>query len=433
MLAIYKVFTHLAKFAFVLVLKRRLKKGKEHKDRYPERMAETKKERPKGSLIWCHAASVGEAQSTLIIIKTLLKQYPKLNILVTTGTLTSAKAMAKQLPKQAFHQFYPLDRPDWTKKFLDHWQPDGIIWMESELWPNMLLEIKRRDIPAALVNARLSDRSFKSWKRAKGSIARLLSTFTVCLAQSENDAQRFKKLRHPNVSVAQNLKYAADQLPCDKDELKRVSDAIKTRPIWVAASTHQGEEDIACRIHLHLKQKHPDILTIIVPRHPERRDSIKALSEKYKLKMQFRSSNKRLPAKDDDIYVADTIGELGLFYRLASIAFIGRSLSADGGGGHNPIEAAQLGCAILHGPYIQNFTKVYGDFVEAGASLEVDNEQKLQNKIEKLLADDEGLNALQNKALTFVAEKAKVLDHIMNEISPITTIIDKNLPENKAA
>ncbi len=433
MLKLYRLLTVLCTPFLKILIKKRLKKGKEDQDRYTERMGQTAVPRPKGALLWFHAASVGEAQSTLILINALVERLPDISILVTTGTVTSAKLLDQRLPEQAIHQYYPIDHPKWVTTFLDHWMPDAVVWMESELWPNMLLSIQKRNITAALVNARLSPKSFKSWKRIKRSARRVLNTFTVCITQTKDDAVHFEKLGHENVIVSDNLKYASKPLPYDEEELKKLRDVTKNRPLWLMASTHKGEEDIAFRIHLHLKKIHQDLLTIIVPRHPERRDAIKPLAEKFGLKAQFRHSNHLLPIDSDDVYIADTIGELGLFYQLSPIAFIGRSLSTDGGGGHNPIEAAQMSCAILHGPKIQNLQKIYDDFSAASATLMVRSEEELQNKLEKLLSDEEGLNALQNKASNFAAEKAKVLDKIINSLEPVVELLEDKSKENVAA
>lgn len=433
MLLFYRFFSSAFSFIFPLILKRRLKKGKEDLQRVLERKGKPGLKRPEGKLLWFHAASVGEAQSTLIVINKLLDLYQDIHILVTTGTVTSAELMDKKLPKRAFHQYYPMDHPKWTKDFVQYWEPSGIIWMESELWPNMLLHIQKSEIPCVLLNGRLSKKSYKKWKRFRGSAYKLLKTFEICICQTEEDLQRFQKLGHTNLAVQENIKYAASALSYEEADFKKLKNSIKDRPIWLAASTHQAEEEICCRIHLNLKKEHPNLLTIIVPRHPDRRDSIQKLGDKYNVKMVMRRSNKQLPAEDTDVYVVDTIGELGLFYKLSSIGFIGRSLSDDGGGGHNPIEAAQLNTAILHGPNIQNLDKIYTDFMQASASMEVRDEDDLYAKLSRLLKDEEGVSALQNKSQAFVVEKARVLDKIIGNIEPVTARITELTEQEKAA
>ena len=403
------------------LLLRRSNIGKEDAARLDERFGIYVKNRPSGPLAWFHAASVGEAQSTLILIKAMQDRTPFKNILVTTGTVSSARLMEARLPPGAFHQFYPVDQPQWVQRFLDHWQPDMVFWMESELWPNMLREIGRREIPAALINARLSAKSFQRWRLAGKSIKFLLGTFGAILAQTEEDAGYFKKLGATQVSVSGNLKYSAAPLPYDAAALESLKKSIGARPLWFYASTHAGEEDMACRLHQQLKNSIPGLLTIIAPRHPERRDSIKAACDKYSLKSRLRSTG-GAPQNDDDIYIADTMGEMGLFYRLAPVACIGRSFSNDGGGGHNPIEAAQLGCAVLHGPHVQNLSSIYAEIGKAGAALKLNDEQDFQNHLAHLLTDQGGVDALQNKAAGFVREKGRVLDTVIDGLAPLISM-----------
>ena len=418
MLGLYTLITGQSRFFLKALLKKRCKKGKEDPDRLDERMGIPSTERPEGRLLWFHAASVGEAQSCLILMDSILKIQPDSNILITTGTVTSAKLMEKRLPKNAVHQYYPLDHPLWVQNFVSHWQPDLVIWMESELWPNMLSCLQNNDIPCALINARMSERSFRRWKKAKKSAKKLLNSFKVIVTQTQDAADYFKALGAENVHVGGNLKYSASPLPYDQNELRRLQTDIGNRPIWLYSSTHDGEEDIACRIQGHLSKSIPDLLTIIVPRHPERRDQIRKTLEKYNLPFTFRGSTLHLPKKEDQVYVVDTLGELGLFYRLSEIACIGRSLSTDGGGGHNPIEAAQLDCAILFGPHIQNQKALYADFHDTGSALKVNNEAELQSRIERLLQDPDGATALQNKAASLVQKKAKIIDNILTLLNP---------------
>lgn len=400
------------------LLKSRVRKGKEEESRLSERRGIASKERPKGKLVWFHAASVGESQATLMVMERLLEEYEDIHILITTGTVTSARLMQERLPEKAIHQYYPLDNPQWVEAFLDHWQPDLVLWMESEIWPAMLGEIKNRDIPAVLVNAHLSDGSIRKWKILKPYISSILSVFKVCLAQTEKDADALKSLGHENVIVTDNLKYSAVPLPFDKKKLEALRKAIGERPFWLYASTHEGEEDMACRIHRNLASKMKGLLTIIIPRHPERRKDVLGVCKKHEIQTITRGPSHNLPRPDDQVYVVDTLGELGLFYKLAQIACIGRSFSLDGGGGHNPIEAALLDCAILHGPKVQNLQEVYDELDQKGAALKIPNEIELLKRLEKLLKDEDGVNALQNKALDFVHSKARVIDRVMNNVRP---------------
>lgn len=414
------------------LLNRRCRQGKEDPTRLGERMGVAGKDRPAGRLAWFHAASVGESQSTLILIDALLARYPDLHVLVTTGTVTSASLMEKRLPPQAFHQYYPLDHPGWVDRFLGHWRPDVALWMESEIWPNMLKALQEKKIPAAIVNARLSPQSFRRWKLAAGEIGRLLDVFSVCLAQTEEDAALFRALGAKEVVVSDNLKYSAAPLPFNERDLSQIESAVKGRPLWLFASTHDAEEEMACRIHKHLQKKIPSLLTIIVPRHVERREAIRKACEKYGLPIALRSESKS-PAPADAIYIADTLGELGLFYRLSPIACIGRSFSRDGGGGHNPIEAAQLGCAVLHGPHVQNLAQIYDEFDKAGAAFGLKSEQDFQNRLERLLTDSDGLDAVRSKATRFVEDKAKVLESVLKTLSPLLENLDKDQTSRRCA
>jgi 3-deoxy-D-manno-octulosonic-acid transferase len=399
------------------VLQRRSERGKEDPLRAGERMGIPGRRRPEGKLIWIHAASVGESQSMLAVVNALLERTDA-HVLVTTGTVTSAQMMEKRLPARALHQYYPVDHPQWVKAFLDHWHPDLALWTESELWPAMLQETRRRAIPAVLVNARLSDRSFRRWKMLKSDVKELLETFGLVITQTDDDAKRYRELGARDVVTGGNLKYSAAPLPVDVDDLKVLQQAVANRPLWLYASTHDGEEALACRIHARLKQKIPGLLTLIVPRHPARGESIRSLCEAASLKVRLRE-NHNLPQAEDDMYIADTLGELGLFYRLAPVACIGRSFSHDGGGGHNPLEAAQLECAVISGPRVQNLAAIYDDMAGAGAAIIVKDENQFEAQLEKLLTVDAALKALRTKGAGYAKEKARVLDVVINAIQPL--------------
>jgi 3-deoxy-D-manno-octulosonic-acid transferase len=415
MLRLYTSLMGASSFVLKSLLKKRLKQGKEDPNRLDERMGIAGMSRPDGFLIWLHAASVGEAQSAMILINALA-QDKDTQILVTTGTVTSAEFLKNRLPSNAFHQYYPLDHPKWVGDFLDHWHPDYIIWMESEIWPNMLQAVQSRKIGAALINARLSEKSLRRWKMAGKSVTEILAPFQVCLTQTEDDAKSFQKLGLLHARASGNLKYSAAPLPFDRHSETQLLDALEERPCWVFASTHDSEEEMACRIHMGLKAKVPNLLTIIVPRHPERRENILRACAKYNVNTKQRGDNRALPTIKDDIYLADTLGELGLFYSISPIACIGRSFSNDGGGGHNPIEAAQYHCAVLHGPLVQNLKDIYDEFDKAGACLKINDESDLQKRLEKLFLDDTGREALQSKAHHFVSQKADVLPFIMKTL-----------------
>jgi 3-deoxy-D-manno-octulosonic-acid transferase len=402
-----------------ILLSRRLAKGKEHTGRVGERKGLASRPRPAGPLCWIHAASVGEAQSALILINSLLQKTKNLHILVTSGTLTSAAMLEKNLPARTFHQFYPLDHPAWTGAFLAHWHPDFVLWMESELWPNMLSQIAETNIPCLLVNARLSPVSFRNWSLFRGLASTVLKAFAGVLCQTESDATSFKKLGAHNVVVTDNLKYSAKPLSYNEDDLKALRARIGSRPCWVFASSHKGEETLALRVHEMLRAAQPELLTIIVPRHPERRDQIKQQLSDSRLEIVFRGESRILPDENTEIYIADTLSELGLFYRSAPIAFIGRTMSDDGGGGHNPIEAAQLGCAVLHGPHVQNLQDIFDDMDSSGSAILCANEGSIASALIDLFSKRHFLNEKQEAALNFAKGKERVIERVMPHIQDI--------------
>ena len=402
-----------------LLLAHRANRGKEDPARVEERRGMASRPRPSGPLVWIHAASVGEVQSAQILLHALESHLNGgVHVLVTTGTTASAALMSTRLPAFAFHQYVPLDHPGWVKKFLDHWKPDLALWMESELWPNILSALKTRGIPCILVNARLSEKSYTGWRRARGLARDILSSFTLILAQTQTDADRYKDLGAPLVHVTDNLKYSAKPLPVDPVSLAALKLCTDSRPLWVFASTHAGEESLACRIHKTLRTDFPDLLTIIVPRHPSRRDDIAGLCFEEEVKFRLRGDTHALPTNEDDIYIADTMGELGLFYSLSPIAVIGRSFSDDGGGGHNPVEAAILGCAILTGPNNQFQRQIYDDMLSADAVIETRDEESLTNALRDLLTHAEKPTMLEHRAMALAQRKSHVIDTVMKEIIP---------------
>ena len=337
-------------------LRRRVAKGKEIAERLPERQGHAAV-RPPGRLVWCHAASNGETLSLLPLLEALAKQNPSLYFLVTTGTVTSARLLEQRLSPELAprtqHRFLPLDVPRWVARFLDGWRPDLAVIVESELWPNMLAAAGRQGVPLALVNARMSARSAKTWGWAPGFARALLGRFALILAQTEADAARFSALAGREVPCWGNLKYAAPPLPADAAELARLKAAWAGRPVWLAASTHPGEDEIIIAAHRLLAPGHPGLLTIIVPRHPPRGPDIAGLAGD--LSVARRSAGQEA-GQGVAVYIADTLGELGLFYRLACVALIGGSLVPHGG--QNPLEAARLGCSIITGPHHFNFNEI---------------------------------------------------------------------------
>jgi 3-deoxy-D-manno-octulosonic-acid transferase len=372
--------TTLAAPALRLLLRRRLARGKELADRLAERRGLDATPRPPGRLLWVHAASVGETVSVLPVLAAL---PARVAVLLTTGSVTSARLLARRLPElglqdRVMHRFVPLDVPRWAARFLAHWRPDAAAFLESELWPNLIAGCAARRIPLLLLNARMSPRSHAGWRRARGLARQMLGGFTDVLAQSPQDAARLADLGAAGVSVSGNLKFAAAPLPADPAELAKLQAAVAGRPVWLAANTHPGEEAIAAAIHHALAPSHPGLLTIIAPRHPERGAAIAA-----GLDAPRRSAG----AGPDGagIWVADTLGDLGLLYRLAPIVFVGRSLAV--GGGQNPLEAARLGCAIAMGPLTDSQQEAVTALAEAGALTRVADAAALQSWVDAMLRD----------------------------------------------
>jgi 3-deoxy-D-manno-octulosonic-acid transferase len=349
------------------------------------------------------------------LIEHLLQSRPRLEILVTTGTVASARLIESRLPARARHQFVPVDLPHWVGRFLDHWRPDLALWVESELWPNLVLGAHARGIPMVLVNGRLSARSFSRWRRWPGLIAPVLGAFSLCLAQDEGQAGRFRTLGALRVDTVGDLKAAAGALPFDRSELLELRRRIASRPLWLAASTHAGEEEIAARAHRRVAANHPNLLTIIVPRHSARGDAIGAMLAAQGLRVARRARGEPVTG-DTQVYLADTMGELGLFYSLAPIAFIGGSLVAKGG--HNPIEAARLECAVLHGPDMSNCAGLAAALAAAGAAVTVTGAEELARAISALLADRRLQTDRAAAAARVAAAGRGVLDTVVDRLAP---------------
>jgi 3-deoxy-D-manno-octulosonic-acid transferase len=379
--------------ALRLLLRVRLARGKEMQGRLAERRGIDPTSRPPGRLIWLHAASVGEAVSILPVLPALAEGVS--TIVITTGTVTSARLLAQRLDPslagRVLHRFAPLDVPHWAARFVDHWRPDAAAFIESELWPNLLAACRARGIPTMLINARLSERSLARWRRVPGLARHVLGGFARVQPRSETDAERLRALGCCRLGEPGDLKLAAPPLPVDETELQRLHDLLAGRPIWLAASTHPGEDKLILGAHRRLVTDHPGLLTIIVPRHPERGGTISAAS--------YRSRGEDPP--EEGVWVADTLGELGLLYRLTGIAFIGRSLLPPGGG-QNPLEPAHLGCAIAVGPHTGNFTDHVAMLRAAGALTVVGDATELGHWVDGLMRDPVRRNAMGDAAFAAV-------------------------------
>jgi 3-deoxy-D-manno-octulosonic-acid transferase len=390
-LAAYRLATLAFAPAVPFFLRQRALRGKEDTARMRERLGHASANRPDGRLIWIHGASVGESVSVLPLIDAFLQSGHQ--VLVTSGTVTSARLLAERLPGRAIHQYAPVDTPAATSRFLAHWKPDAALFVESELWPNLLYRAAGQGAKLAMVNGRMSERSFRGWSRAKGVASSLLSLFDVCLAQDADTARRLTQLGARNVQITGSLKADAPPLPADEQKLAALRNAIGNRPILLAASTHPGEDETILPAQDKLRAEFPDLLTIIAPRHPERGEEIAMLCGS---RAAVRRSQGALPKTDTQVYIADTIGELGLFYRLTSFAFIGGSLIPHGG--QNPLEPARLGCAVITGPHTENFRQPYHAILSAQGMGRVSSATDIAAMAKRLLSNREETKALGKSA-----------------------------------
>src|SRR6267378_1624711 len=395
------------------LIKRRLKQGKEDPARVSERRGMSRDIRPHGPLVWIHGASVGEVLAAAALIEKL--RALNIRILLTSGTVTSAAIVAKRFPADIIHQYVPYDSPRYVARFLDHWRPSLALFIESDLWPNLILSSAARRLPMVLINGRMSHRSFPRWRRVAGTISALLGRFDICLAQSHVDAERFTALGSRNVITTGNLKLDVPAPPADSAKLERLMAVTRGRPIIVAASTHPGEEEILLETHRTLAGYFPSLLSVIVPRHPARGAAIAHAIADAGLHVALRS-REELPTATTDIYVADTMGELGLFYRLAPIVFMGGSLIEHGG--QNPIEPVKLGASIVHGPHVFNFTDVYDALDRAGGARRADSRETLVKQLGQLLADPAAREASLAASERVVEQLGGALERTLAALEP---------------
>ncbi|MDX2104257.1 MAG: 3-deoxy-D-manno-octulosonic acid transferase [Alphaproteobacteria bacterium] len=403
---VYRAIATLATPVVRRLLAARRARGKEHAERWTERLGYPSLVRPAGRLVWVHAVSVGEAVSALPLIAALANRTP---VLVTTGTVTSAALMAERLPPGAIHQFAPVDLPASVRRFLDHWRPDAAIWLESEVWPTLIGATAARGIPLALVNARMTERSAARWPRWLAG--HLLGAYRLVLAQTQADALRLRRFGVDAETVG-NLKHAAPKLPVDEAELARLTGALVGHPRWCLASSHEPEEALAARCHHQLAARHRGLVTVIVPRHPDRGPALAAALEQPELVVGLRS---RGDQPRPGLYIADTLGELGLWYRLVDLVLMGGAFA--GRGGQNPLEPARLGAAVLLGPDMGNFTEATAA-ISAG-SVQVLDEAALTAALDQLLSDPAERQRLGAAGAAAAVSEQAVLDRVLARLQPL--------------
>lgn len=407
------------------ILRHRAQRGKEDLSRMSERYGRSGIWRPEGDLIWFHAASVGETMAILPLISALLKRSGELSVLLTTGTVTSAKIAEERLPERAVHQFVPLDTPVFMRRFLDHWHPDLALLVESEIWPNLVLETNARDIPLVLINGIMSKKSFRNWRR-KGSVSRpIFGRFDLVLVQNVELQKRFMRLGAPEVEVVGNLKFDAPALPVDDDKKQEMMEMIGARPHVLAASTHMGEEELIVEAHQKLRKTVPDLLTILVPRHPERGDKLASLIRSSGLSCVQRSKGEK-PRHGTDFYLADTLGELGLFFALSKMVFLGGSLVSNGG--HNPVEPVRFGTAVITGSHWHNQADIFNALLRGKGAIEVSSSTELSDRFADLMNDETARLELVARAEQIVGDMTGAVERTIEVISPLLPDT-KKIPE----
>jgi 3-deoxy-D-manno-octulosonic-acid transferase len=391
----------------------RARRGKEDPARRRERYGYPSRERPDGPVVWVHAASVGETSAVTPLVEQLIAN--EICVVLTTGTVTSARMVGERIGERVIHQYVPLDLKPAVSRFLDYWRPDLAIMAESEIWPMTILELGARRVPQVLVNGRLSDRSFKSWKARSYLAEALFENLAMVIAQTEDDGERFRSLGARPVIVSGNLKVDTDPPPVNEQALSELQFQIGDRPTWAAVSTHDGEEAVAAKAHMDLKGRHPGLLTIIVPRHPERADDLAQKLAGQGLNVIRRSTGQPILAKTD-ILLGDTIGEMGLYLRLADIAFVGKSLT--GTGGQNPLEPAMLNTAILSGKNVQNFREAYQRLIKDGGARLVRDGDMLAEAVNFLLNNPRARQKMINSAASTVEDMRGALSRTSSALEP---------------
>jgi 3-deoxy-D-manno-octulosonic-acid transferase len=391
----------------------RASKGKEERSRRRERYGVAGQPRPAGPLVWIHAASVGETVAVVPLIERILDYG--IHVVLTTGTVTSAKIAAERLDGRAIHQYVPLDLKPAVSRFLNHWKPDLAIIAESEIWPMTILELGARRVPQILVNGRLSDRSFASWKKRSFLADALFENLAHVVAQSDLDAERFLALGARPVTVSGNLKVDSEPPPVDLGSLIEFQQQIGQRKTWAAVSTHDGEEEVAGEVHTLLRERHSDMLTIIVPRHTDRAGAVETEFAARGLKVARRSRRDAI-TPDTDILLGDTVGEMGLYLRLTEIAFVGRSLTGEGG--QNPLEPAMLETAVLSGRNVQNFRDTYQHLIDSGGARLVRDREMLAGAVNFLLSNEPARREMMAAGVATVDEMRGALDRTLKALEP---------------
>jgi len=393
MFFLYRIIINLIILFLPIIVLIRLLKKKEDPIRFKEKLSFSSKKKPKGKLVWFHGASVGEVLSVIPLIKKLEENNDITRILVTSNTLSSSKVFKNLNLKKTIHQFYPIDNSYFVNKFLRHWSPSVAIFIDSEIWPNMFIGIKKKSIPLILLNARINKRSYKRWSGISSTSKKLFNKFDLCLASSNESKKHLKLLGAKNIKYIGNLKFT--ELETNKDTIsKKLKKKILSKKIWCASSTHENEEEIVAQVHIKLKRQNQNILTIIIPRHINRVTGIIKMLQKLNLKVHMHSSQNKID-DNTDIYLVDIYGKTKMFYSICSTVFLGGSLIKHGG--QNPLEAARYGCQILHGPNIWNFDEIYQLLSRSKVSHKVKNINQISEKISLSFSNKKNTKHIKNK------------------------------------
>ena len=415
LLRIYGIATRgLAPLAGYLT-QRKLARHGVMRTRQRERMGHASLPRPNGELIWLHGASVGESLSAVTLVSRLSKTLPNAEFLITSGTATSAKLVEQRLPPRTRHQFAALDAPGPVRSFLKHWRPRVAIFVESELWPVTLRETRRTGARLALVNARLSAKSVESWRKYPKTAQSVMDLFSVFLTQNADMATHLRSMGADpgRIRPGSNLKAFSDPLPVDKHTLTKLQNALSGRPIWVASSTHRGEEEVVLAAHKQLLQRHPDLCLVLAPRHPERSKEVAQRAEEVGLTIARRSAGE-VPHDATQLYLADTLGELGTWYALSPIVFLGGSLQPIGG--HNPFEIARANAAVISGPGVQNFAETFAALTSSGGAVLATDAASLTAAVEHWLTDPDSLVHARAACSALAARHESTLDDVVDTL-----------------
>jgi 3-deoxy-D-manno-octulosonic-acid transferase len=412
-LALYAAATGLLEPLAPTVLRSRARAGKEDPTRLDERLGRADVARPEGPLVWLHGVSVGESLSLLPLIDALKARRPGLNLLVTSGTVTSAALLAQRLPKGVIHQFAPVDSPGVAARFLDHWRPSAALFVESELWPNLILTAKTRGVRLALLSARMTDDSARGWMRAPASAAAVLAAFDLILPQDAATAARLNGLG-ARVGPELNLKLAGPAPPVDEALVANLKPAIGARKVLLAASTHPGEEPLIAQA---VRAAAPDALLVVAPRHPDRGPQVAADLEALGFRVARRAAGEPLAATTT-AYVADTLGELGAFFAVADVVVMGGAF-VEGIGGHNPLEPARLGRAIVTGPHTFNARDVYAEMFDEAAVIEAQDADALARHVRGLITYPMIARRTGEAALAYANRQGAALQAAMTLIEPL--------------